>query len=73
MLSSTEMMTCETCGSKIAINALGPHRCDHCGDICWPETTDALRPAVGWGIALALAAPIWILLAGLIAFVWRWM
>ena len=65
------LMLCSDCGREIVINGPAAHRCDHCGEICFPDESDALRPAVGLATGILLAAPIWLLLAGAIAWWYR--
>lgn len=67
MPTVANFMSCPHCGLQIAIDGLRPHRCPRCGDICWPEPPDAPRAAVGLATAVLLAAPIWLALAGAIA------
>jgi hypothetical protein len=67
MLTLPETMLCSTCSAEIPVAGPAAHRCRSCGEIVWPLTAGAPRPAVGLAMAILLAAPIWLLLAGALA------
>ena len=71
-MESKLTILCHCCGEEIPVAGPAAHRCRSCGSIVWPLTAGAPARPCGLAMAILLAAPIWLLAFGMLAFVWRW-